>query len=129
MNHDPSQPLPNPRHEAFARAVGFGASAAAAYRANYPDASAATAETEGPALARSPQTALRVAWYREAAEQVARQEADDAVLCLAEKRRICAEIARRGDKNADRINAIKVDNDMAPDVEAKPQTVRIVIGQ
>jgi hypothetical protein len=43
------------------------------------------------------------------------QAASDDVLTLKEKRQITAQIARTGDKNADRLNAIKVDNDLAGD--------------
>lgn len=56
----------NDRHRLFAHLVARpGVSAAAAYREVYPNASASTAETEGPALLRKPQVAELVAKLRD----------------------------------------------------------------
>lgn len=69
--------LTNPKHEAFAQAVAKGESAAEAYRKTYPRASAATAETNGPALIRDEtQVQLRIAEIRENANRIAKERLD-----------------------------------------------------
>jgi phage terminase small subunit len=55
--------LKNPKHEAFAQSCALGMSAAESYRQGY-DCSDATAETNGPKLARDAQVKLRIAELR-----------------------------------------------------------------
>ena len=55
--------LKNPKHERFAQKVALGASAAESYRQHW-DCSDATAETNGPKLARDAQVKLRIAELR-----------------------------------------------------------------
>ena len=101
---NPAEPLADAQHERFACELAKGASATAAYRvAGYkPHRSAASR------LLANVNVSARVAWLKE-------QAAVGDVLTMAEKRRIAAEIARTGARNADRLNAIKVDNDLAGD--------------
>ena|GEM_PF-5002902 len=72
---DGSIPLSNRKHEAFAKAVASGKSAAAAYRKQFQKASIRTAETHGPALARECQVAVRVEWLKAQAVEAARLKA------------------------------------------------------
>lgn len=55
--------LKNPKHEAFAQKIALGSSAAEAYRQGW-DCSDATAETNGPKLARDTQVKLRIGELR-----------------------------------------------------------------
>lgn len=55
--------LKNPKHEAFAQKIALGSSAAKAYRQGW-DCSEATAETNGPRLARDAQVMLRISELR-----------------------------------------------------------------
>ena len=55
--------LKNPKHEAFAQKIALGSSAAEAYRQGW-DCSEATAETNGPRLARDAQVMLRISELR-----------------------------------------------------------------
>lgn len=57
--------LPNKRRELFAQSVVSGMSAAEAYRKHWPKASKATAETNGPEVARDTQVKLRISELRE----------------------------------------------------------------
>ena len=131
--------LKNPKHEAFARNVGIhGMSAAEAYRTGWPEASKATAETEGPALARKPHVNLRVMEFR---EEAAKRAAEKDFLSVEEKRAFLAKIVRTplGEVTKDselcqewsltdgerttterikmpsKLDAIKIDNDLATD--------------
>lgn len=103
-NDDASKPLKNARHERFACELAKGSKITAAYRlcglkGDRRDASK---------LGQIPDIQARVAWLKAKA-------ASDTVLSITEKREICAKIARGGEKDADRLNAIKVDNDLAVD--------------
>lgn len=69
-----STPLKNSKHEAFAKLAGGGKSAAAAYRKFF-KCSAATAETNGPKLARDAQVKLRIGWLKQQAVGSARKTA------------------------------------------------------
>lgn len=122
-------PLSNPRHERFALLLASGeASAAEAYRSEISQrASKATVETEGPKLARSPQVALRIEWLKSQVAEKAKEQADEVILSMVEKRKICAQIARAGEKDSDRLKAIQVDNDLAGDgSEANKEMVVVV---
>lgn len=113
---DASQPLANARHERFACELAKGCSQDDAYcKAGYkPDRGhAARLAANGSVLARK--------------EWLQKQAAGDDVLTLAEKRRIAADIARKGDKDADRLNAIKVDNDLAGDGSEANKEATVVI--
>ena len=65
--------LKNPKHELFAQAVAKSESAAGAYRMYY-DVTNETAETNGPALARSTQVKLRIEELRDQANEIATQK-------------------------------------------------------
>jgi hypothetical protein len=65
--------LTNPKHEKFAQAVASGLSAAAAYRKVY-KCKPESAETNGPAMLRENQVAIRVAEIRENANKVAAEK-------------------------------------------------------
>ena len=108
---NPAEPLPDAQHERFACLLAKGTGVSAAYvLAGYKESPASATR-----LSKKVNVAARVEWLQ-------KQAATGDVLDLAEKRRITAEIARTGDKNADRLNAIKVDNDLAGDgSEAKGQ--------
>lgn len=103
----------NAKHEAFARNVGIkGMSAAEAYRTGWKTASKATAETEGPALARKPQIALRISEIR---EKAAIRAAEKDFLTVEEKRRFCARTLRLNpekldvEEDGDLVQGIKYD--------------------
>jgi hypothetical protein len=68
-----SEPLQCPRHEAFAKTVAGGSSAAAAYLGLF-KCSKATAETNGPKLARDTQVRLRLEWLKRQAVEKAKEE-------------------------------------------------------
>lgn len=99
---DPSKPLQDAQHERFACELAKGASAAEAYRlAGYkPHRSAASR------LFANVNVFARVQWLKE-------QAATGDILEMKEKRQICAQIARGGEKDSDRLKAIQVDNDLA----------------
>lgn len=63
--------LKNPKHEAFAQAVANECSAAEAYRNGW-TCSEATAETNGPRLARDTQVSLRIAELRKEASEASK---------------------------------------------------------
>lgn len=131
------------RHEAFARNIGIkGMSAAEAYRTGWPKASRRRAETAGPALARKSQVKVRIAELK--AEVAARAKEKD-FLTLEEKRLFLARIVRTplGEVNRDsdlcqewsetttkdggserikmpsKLDAIKLDNELAPENDGK----------
>lgn len=142
-----SAPLEDRKLERFAQHVANGDSAAEAYRKVNKKASPASAETHGPEWLRRRQVSVRVDWYRKAVQDKAMQEAENAVLTMAEKRMflaravrtaigevgpdspLCQEYTRtqkmvgRGDeavpwdvekiKSVGKLEAIKIDNDMA----------------
>lgn len=104
MNHDPSLPLKNARHEKFALKVAEGKSATEAYRlAGY---GAKDADTAGPRLSGNVGIQKRVAHLQKKAET-------RTVLTITRKREILCDIAEDGRKDCDRVNAIKADNDLA----------------
>ena len=131
------------RHEAFARNVGIkGMSAAEAYRTGWLKASARTAETNGPKLARSARVKLRIEELK--AESAARAKEKD-FLSVEEKRAFLArvvrtpleEVTRKSDlcqewsetttkdggseriKMPSKLDAIKLDNELAPENDGK----------
>lgn len=61
--------LKNARHERFALAVADGTSAAKAYRQEWPNSKAASAETDGPALARRSQVSIRISELKKQADE------------------------------------------------------------
>lgn len=98
---DPAKPLQDSQHERFACELAKGASQNEAY-----ELSGFKPHTGNASRLRANESvSQRVLWLKT-------QAASDTVLTMAEKRRICAEIARDGE-NKDRLAAIKVDNDLA----------------
>lgn len=100
---DPSKPLADAQHERFAQALAEGRSQLDAYtKAGY-------SPNRGNAgrLNANEYVSQRVEWLQKRAAQ-------RTVLTLERKRQICLEIAETGE-NRDRLNAIKVDNDLAGD--------------
>jgi phage terminase small subunit len=115
MDHDPSEPLHDAQHERFAQLLAAGSSQTQAY------AGAGYEEHAGNAsrLSRNENVKARILWLKKQAQS-------DTVLTIAEKRRICHEIATQGE-NRDRLNAIKVDNDLAFDGSEANKTPTIVV--
>lgn len=112
---DPSKPLADAQHERFAQFLAEGRSQLEAYtKAGYsPNDGNATR------LKSNERVLQRVNWLKE-------QAAKRCVLTLERKRQICFEIAETGE-NRDRLNAIKVDNDLAGDgSEANKQPIVLV---
>lgn len=109
-----SEPLANARHERFAVMVASGnVTVAEAYRCAVSErGSTKTSWENGCKLAAK--VAPRIEWMKREVAKRFKCEAEKAILNMAEKRRICAEIARTGE-NRDRLAAIKVDNDLAGD--------------
>lgn len=104
--NDGSEPLGNARYEKFAQARVRGLSASDAYKgAGY---SAADSNSKGSRMAAIDSIKKRIAWLQ-------KQSARDTMLTAAEKREICAKIARSGGKDSDRLKAIEVDNDLGGD--------------
>jgi hypothetical protein len=100
---NPAEPLPNARHERFARELAKGCSqdaafVAAGYRRN--DGNAAR-------LNGNERVKARVAWFLA-------QTAGETVLSLKEKREFLAGVVRLNkDKTQDKLAAIRLDNDLA----------------
>ena len=119
---DGSQPLANSRHERFACELAKGASGSQAYRlAGY---EGGDANAKGSRLAANGSIQQRVIWLK-------RQSATGDILTMIEKREIAAQIARTGEKDSDRLAAIRVDNDLAGDgseANADPVVVVVRIG-
>lgn len=114
--NDPSQPLANARHERFACELAKGCSQDEAYiNAGY----SANRGNATRLLNAKDSVRKRVEWIK-------KQAAAGDVLTIAEKRRICADIARGGE-HRDRLAAIKVDNDLASEgAEANKETIIVV---
>ena len=87
--------LKNAKHEAFAQAVADGASAAEAYtkKVSKGKCSKANAETSGPALARSPQVALRI-------QELKGSQAEKAEMSRDDLRKWCERILRANPSEA-----------------------------
>ncbi len=83
--------LKNPRHEAFARAVIKEGTAGKAYRSVYPEASAPTAETQGPKKLRDHQIRIRVDELR---EEIEKKAADALVMERVEAMQFCSQVVR-----------------------------------
>jgi hypothetical protein len=115
MDFDPTLPLRDSQHERFAQLLAAGSSQTQAY------AGAGYEEDAGNAsrLTRNDKVAQRVLHLKKLGET-------ECVLTIAEKRRICREIATQGE-NRDRLNAIKVDNDLAFDGSEANKTPTIVV--
>lgn len=97
-----SEPLDNARHERFACELAAGCTKDEAYvKAGFE-----RHESNCSRLSGNERVLERVKWLKLQAQ-------DDTVLTLKEKRQIAAQIARQGEKDADRLGAIKVDNDLA----------------
>ena len=116
---DGSTPLTNSRHERFACELAKGASQSEAYRlAGY---EAGDANANASRLTANDSIQKRVLWLKKKA-------ATGDILTMQEKREIAAQIARRGEKDSDRLAAIRVDNDLASDgAEANKQAMTIVV--
>ena len=104
---DPSQPLANARHEAFAVAWAKGAAGAEAAR------------QAGYSARRAKQSACEIVTNRDVVarkEWLQRQTATTSTMAESEKREILASIARNpAERASDRIAAIRADNDLAGD--------------
>lgn len=99
---DPSKPLQDAQHERFACELAKGCSQDEAY------------ELAGYARHRSSASRLRTnANVSQRVEWLKQQAAKGDILEMIEKRQICAQIARGGEKDSDRLKAIQVDNDLA----------------
>mgnify|MGYP000874315646 CR=1 FL=1 len=104
--NDPSRPLENARHELFAQAVARGLSDSEAYReAGYKGEEPNKRSSE---IRANPGISERVEWLQ-------KQGATATVLTIQRKREILFKIAEGGEKDSDRISAIKADNDLAGD--------------
>lgn len=125
-----SLPLEDPKHEQFALFLAEGeVPVEDAYRkALRPRGGKATLEMDAVALAQSPHISLRLVWLRAQVEERARGTAAVwEILSITDKRRICAQIAREGEKDSDRLRAIQVDNDLAGDgTDASKELVVVV---
>lgn len=119
MPDDASFPLSDEREEAFAREFAVNGNAAQAWM-NATGGQPKYAHANGSKWARK--LSARLEFLKQEAERLSktpefRAAADEkqrpVLLELIEKREILAEIARTGDKDSDRINAIKADNDLA----------------
>lgn len=86
--------LENPKQEGFANDCASGKSAAEAYMIHWPDSSAKSAETNGPAMARRNQVAIRIAELRGMAQTLADEKAQNTVLTILEKREYIARVIR-----------------------------------
>ncbi len=111
-----SEPLEGEGHEAFAAHFAVHGNASQAWllaTGGMPH----HANANGSKWAKKGSIAARVAWIKNAADELLRQKADKKnraiVLTVARKREILCDIAEDGEKDSDRINAIKEDNDMA----------------
>ena len=100
---DPSEPLKNAKHEAFALAWAGRLSFAECYRRS--GYSGKDPHSKGSRMALNGHIKARRTWLQ-------RQSASSATLTLREKRELLAAIARGG-KDQDRIAAMKLDNDLS----------------
>lgn len=114
-----TDPLHNPRHEAFAFLVAGGASAAEAYRKAGYKGSAATIETNGPALSRQPQVRLRIADLKRKAQEVAKEREAEGVLTLAEVHRFLARTVRTP------VGQVTSDSDLAQEVTVDEKSMKV----
>ena len=116
MKNDPSKPLPDARHEAFAAHYAVNGNAAQAWLASGGD-NPGTADVQGSKWIKRGGIPARIEWLKAEAERKLRKKADKeqapVLLTLMRKRTILAQIAELGGKDADRIAAIKADNDLA----------------
>ena len=114
-----TDPLPNPRHEAFAFLVAGGASAAEAYRKAGFKASGPTAQTKGPKLAKQGHIKVRVADLRRKAQEAAKEREVEGVLTLAEKRLFLARVLRTP------VGQVTADSDLAQEVTVDEKTMKV----
>lgn len=114
-----TDPLPNPRHEAFAFLVAGGASAAEAYRKAGFKCSNATAQTNGPALSREAHMRLRIADLKRKAQERAKEREADGVLTLAEKRLFLARVLRTP------VGQVTADSDLAQEVTVDEKSMKV----
>lgn len=145
MPEDPSKPLKNSRHEAFALKIAQGMSASEAYRESGYDAK--DANVTGPRLLANVGNGVKAR-----VEYIKAQAATSTVLSIAEKREFLAkvlrtpigqidessplcqsfEIGKEGErkyKMPDKLKAIERDDALAPEVEVKAAEIIIRIGQ
>lgn len=145
MKSDPSRPLDNSRHEAFALNVARGMSATEAYRqAGY---APKDADVNGPILIGNHGNGIK-----ERVEYIKAQAATSAVLSIAEKREFLAKVLRTAIGDVDeksplcqsfeigkegerkykmpcKLKTIERDDALAPEVEVKAAEIVIRIGQ
>ena len=114
-----TDPLPNPRHEAFCFLLAGGASAAEAYRKAGYKCSTATASTNGPALSRETHVRLRVADLQRKAQEAAKEREAEGVLTLAEKRLFLARVIRTP------IGQVTSDSDLAQEVTVDEKSMKV----
>lgn len=109
-------------HQKFAEGIALGLNATDAYVAAYPASTRVAASPNAARLIRNDKVLEEVERLRRKAEEAA----GGVVLTLVEKRTILAQIARGGERDGDRINAIKADNDLGGDGADATLAIRIV---
>jgi hypothetical protein len=109
-------------HQKFAEGIALGLNATDAYVAAYPASTRVAASPNAARLIRNDKVLEEVDRLRLKAEEAA----GGVVLTLVEKRTILAQIARGGERDGDRINAIKADNDLGGDGADATLAIRIV---
>lgn len=114
-----TDPLPNPRHEAFAFLVAGGASAAEAYRKAGFKAAGPTAQTKGPKLARQDHIRVRVADLQRKAQEAAKEREAEGVLTLAEVHRFLARTVRTP------VGQVTSDSDLAQEVTVDEKSMKV----
>lgn len=105
-------PLIDEREETFAREFALNGNATQAWMVATGKTSNC-ANVNGCKWATKTRIAARIGWFKSEAAKISQEKAGIALLTLIEKRELLAEIARDGEKDSDRINAIKADNDLA----------------
>ena len=124
--NDPSKPLPDARHEAFAVHYAVNGNAAQAWQ-HCTGGDGSHADANGSKWLKRGSIPARIEWLKAEAERRLQKKAEKeqapVLLTLMRKRTILAQIAETGGKDADRISAIKADNDLAGEgSEAKAAT-------
>ena len=109
-------------HQKFAEGIALGLNATEAYVAAYPNAKPSEAAKNTSRMTKNDEIREEVERLRRKAEEAA----GGVVLTLVEKRTILAQIARGGERDGDRINAIKADNDLGGDGADATLAIRIV---
>lgn len=139
--NDGSKPLANRKHERFVRLIALGEmSPSEAYRASITTrGTKKTSNEESSKMMKRPEIIARVAWFAQRVEERLKEEAEDVVLTVVEKRMFLARVVRTpaGEltkdsdlcqewsesstdvgssmkvKMPDKLKAIQIDNDLA----------------